>query len=192
MKLKNVRRFISVSAMLVLGGLVSGCVATQVARLAVPEVNGMTCYPNAVCVEDVARIDEATALRNDAVAFVQNNLGPMAVAPRLLFCTTRACADKFGHPDAGALYFWGTNAMVVSDSGWVKFIVRHEMIHHWQTETFGAVNAGKNLPRWYIEGMAYELSRDPRSTIPNAAADRQRKQFRAWIAAGNNWRVPPK
>ena len=192
MTLTAVRKLTLRAAMLGLGVVLSGCVATQVARLAVPEVNGMTCYPNAVCVEDVARIDEATALRDDAIAFVQGKVGPVRVAPRLLFCTTRACAGKFGHVDVGASYFWGTNTMVVSNTGWHSFMVRHEMIHHWQAERFGAVEGAKNLPRWYIEGMAYHFSNDPRPTLPNGAAQGQRAEFRRWLAAGNNWRVPPK
>ncbi|MEH6830605.1 MAG: hypothetical protein V7661_07150 [Sulfitobacter sp.] len=177
--------------MLVLGAALSSCAVSQATRLMVPQTSGLSCFPNGVCVEDPARIDEATALRDDALSFVQGKMGRLNAAPRLLFCTTKACSAKFGNPDVGASYFWGTNRLVISDTGWVKFVVRHEMIHHWQAEKFGAVEGAKDLPRWYIEGMAYVFSNDPRPTIPNAAADRQRAQFRAWQAAGNNWRVPP-
>ncbi len=185
------RRLTAALGMLVLAGVLSGCAVSQVGRLWVPQVNGMTCFPSGVCVEDPARIDEATALRDDAVSFVQGKLGPMSAAPRLLFCTTKKCSGKFSDPDIGALYFWGTNRIVVSDTGWVKFVVRHEMIHHWQAEQFGAVEGASTLPRWYIEGMAYVFGNDPRTTIPNGLADSQRAQFRAWLAAGNDWRVPP-
>ena len=70
-------------------------------------------------------------------------------------------------------------------------MVRHEMIHHWQAEQFGAAESAKNLPQWYVEGMAYEFSNDPRGTISSPVAQKHRARFRAWIAAGNNWRVPP-
>lgn len=177
-------------AALFVGLTLTGCAVSQIGRLAVPQASGLTCFPNGVCVEDPARIDEATALRDDAVSFVQARMGPMRAAPRLLFCTTRACSGKFGNPDVGALYFWGTNRIVISDTGWVKFIVRHEMIHHWQTENFGAAKSAA-MPRWYIEGMAYVMSEDLRKTVSNAAADEQRARFQAWLDAGNNWRVPP-
>ena len=185
------RRLAAAFGMLVLTGVLSGCAVSQAGRLYVPQINGMTCFPNGVCVEDIARIDEATALRNDAVSFVQGKLGPLAAPPRLLFCTTKKCSGKFGNPGAGALYFWGTNRIVVSNTGWVQFMLRHEMIHHWQAEQFGAVEGASTLPRWYIEGMAYDFSNDPRQTIPNPTANAQRKKFRAWFAAGNDWHVPP-
>lgn len=118
-------------------------------------------------------------------------MGRFSVMPRLLFCATKRCSKKFGNPQIGAQYFWGTNQIVVSDVGWVKYMVRHEMIHHWQAEQFGAAESAKNLPQWYVEGMAYEFSNDPRGTISSPVAQKHRARFRAWIAAGNNWRVPP-
>lgn len=175
----------------VISVVLSGCAISQVGRLAVPEASGLTCFPNGICVENPARKDEATALSDDAMSFVQRKFGPLKVAPRMLFCETRTCTTKFGSPDVAALYFLGTNRIVVGETGWVKFILRHEMIHHWQVETFGALRVDRKLPRWYIEGMAYELSNDPRKSVLNEEADKQRLQFRAWVAAGNNWRVPP-
>ena len=89
------------------------------------------------------------------------------------------------------MYFWGANDIVVNDKGWQDHIVRHELIHHWQSETFGVLQAGTRLPRWYIEGMAYVLSEDPRPIIPNEKAQAQRLRFQRWIAAGNDWRMAP-
>ena len=185
------RKFTAVIVALALGGVLSGCAVSQFGRLAVPQASGLTCFPSGVCVEDPARADEAKALRDDAVSFVQGRMGRFSVMPRLWFCTTKRCSKKFGNPQIGAQYFWGTNQIVVSDVGWVKYMVRHEMIHHWQAEQFGAAESAKNLPQWYVEGMAYEFSNDPRGTISSPVAQKHRARFRAWIAAGNNWRVPP-
>jgi hypothetical protein len=47
------------------------------------------------------------------------------------------------------------------------------------------------LPRWYIEGMAYSISQDPRKPLPRADIQGWRDLFNAWKEEGNDWRQPP-
>ncbi len=172
-------------------GMLAGCVAVKPGRLLPPEALGLTCTSDDICVDDVSRQSEAERLTQDALAFVENRFGPIKDPPRIYFCSTNACFAQFGDPRVSGLYFWATQDIAINDKGWRSHIVRHELIHHWQNETYGMVQAGNGLPRWYIEGMAYVFSEDPRPVIPNEKAQGQRARFKQWIDAGNDWRVVP-
>ncbi len=161
-------------------------------RIFTPELYGLTC-PNAqLCIDDISRRAEAVGLAKDAMAFVEKELGPIETPIRILFCSTEDCFERFGNPAVAALYFWGAKIAVINAKGWEPHILRHEIIHHWQGEALGGASAALKLPRWYIEGMAYVLSQDPRAVIPNATAQAQRKRFQTWLEDGNDWRVPPR
>ncbi|WP_420862863.1 hypothetical protein [Algirhabdus cladophorae] len=138
----------------------------------------------------MADLDTAQQLRRDAVAFVETHLGPFRKQPRVLFCSTDACFKNFSpHPFAGLNL--GTYGAIVNHTGWTPHIVRHELIHHWQNEQFGVLQASILHPQWFREGMAYSLSQDPRKPIPHAPSQNHRTQFETWVAQGNNWRDPP-
>ncbi len=173
------------------GVLLSACGASQTLRALTPEDFGMTCTSDNVCVDDAARIGEARKLNRHALGFVAANVGPIAQPPRVLFCSTRDCFAQFGDPTVAAHYIIGFDTIVVNDIGWYNFIVRHEMIHHWQAEQIGPARSSR-MPRWYLEGMAYVLSKDPRDPLPSPEIEGWRDQFNAWIAKGNDWRVPPR
>ncbi|SMX28934.1 hypothetical protein TRP8649_03062 [Pelagimonas phthalicica] len=175
--------------LLALLGLQS-CEAIKPGRVFAPEHFGMTCPEAGLCLEDPARLAEAKALRSQALRFVQSEIGPLKKAPRVLFCSTETCSQNFGMSGTKA-YAVGTHGILIHPDGWQEYILRHEMIHHWQSETFGTAHVAHRLPKWYVEGMAYELSGDPRQPLPRADIEQYRMQFRAWLAAGNDWRVPP-
>jgi len=156
-------------AALSIGFGLAGCSAAGVLRVASPEMAGLHCGAVDICVEDPQTLTKATALADDAVAFVTTKIGPLKKRPAFLFCSTRDCFADFANPQVAAVYFWGTDTIVVNAIGWHPHILRHEVIHHWQAETFGAM-APISRPSWYIEGMAYTLSEDPRAQIPHAAA----------------------
>ncbi|WP_417818785.1 IS6 family transposase [Tritonibacter scottomollicae] len=80
--------------------------------------------------------------------------------------------------------------LLINEKGWQDYILRHELIHHWRNEQFGAVQ-GSRLPRWYIEGMAYSVSQDLRDPLPRTDIQAWRAQFNAWVQEGNEWRQPP-
>jgi len=168
----------------------AGCSPTVGARVLVPERAGLTCLDATLCIDDVARLSEARKLRADAAAFVQARLGPFERAPRVLFCTTSACSEAFGIDGPIALAF-GTAGLVISDRGWLPYVLRHEMIHHRQAEVFGPNQTAVLLPKWFIEGAAYTLSEDPRDPLPRADIQQWRAQFKAWQAQGKTWRDRP-
>ena len=160
-------------------------------RVLVPSWMGLTCPEPGICLEDITQLETARQLRADALAFVEERLGPINREPRVLFCSTQECFAQFAYPEWAAVNV-GTLGMVVNAHRWEPYILRHEIIHLWQNETFGVLAASWTLPRWYIEGMAYELSEDPRATLPHPDPQGQRDAYRRWIAAGNDWRSPPK
>jgi hypothetical protein len=172
-------------------GLLATCTLYKPLRILTPEISGLTCVSDTLCLEDPGQRDQAETLSDAALDFVADRLGPIARPPRVHFCSTKYCFARFGNPEVAALYFWGANAILINETGWQPHILRHELIHHWQAEQFGGARAALRLPRWYIEGMAYVLSEDPRPQIPNAEAQVQREAFLAWRASGNNWRRPP-
>ncbi len=178
----------ALAALAICGGLV-GCDDLKPARILSPESYGMVCTSAHVCIDDTTRLDEAVALRAAAVTAIERQFGPFTTPPRVLFCTTDACYAQFANTGTLGINF-GTYGAVIAPRGWRDYIVRHELIHHVQNERFGSWRASR-LPRWFIEGMAYSLSDDPRRPLPGAGIEDYRARYEAWEAAGNIWTTPP-
>lgn len=158
-------------------------------RVFAPELFGLTCPTETICLDDIDRLAQAEELRKNATTYVESLLSPFQSSPRILFCSTEHCFNQFFDPRAKGVNF-GTWGMVINATGWQDHIVRHELIHHWQAEQFGVWNTASAWPRWFIEGMAYSLSQDPREVIPNKAAQSYRVEFQDWTSSGGNWRTP--
>ncbi|MDD2768612.1 MAG: hypothetical protein PHT19_07745, partial [Methylococcus sp.] len=88
-----------------------------------------------------------------------------------------ACFQSFGLGKRSAATI-GTFGIVISPRAWKPHYVRHEMIHHLQNEKLGMIQVWR-MPEWFIEGMAYALSEDPRSTL-SEPFDQYRSQFNRW------------
>jgi len=146
-------------------------------RVLAPGLEGAVCE-ELVCIDDPARRAEAVALYQDAFQFVQTSVGAMQTEPRAIFCSTHACAENFGLLRRNA-YNVGTFAVVIGDRGWKPYFVRHELIHHLQSERLGSVRNSFFKPVWFREGMAYSLSGDPRRPLPEPLQG-YRSQFEAW------------
>jgi hypothetical protein len=146
-------------------------------RVLAPGLEGVTCEA-LVCVDDAVRRAEAVALYRDAFEFVQTSVGAMQFEPRAIFCSTHACAEKFGLLRRNA-YNVGTFAVVIGDRGWKPYFVRHELIHHLQNERLGSLRTWLFKPVWFREGMAYSLSGDPRRPLPQPL-EGYRSRFEAW------------
>ena len=71
---------------------------------------------------------------------------------------------------------------VISPRGWKPYYLRHEMIHWIQAERLGFFKMYSE-PEWFIEGMAYSLSQDPRPTLVEPFQG-YRTKFQAWYAVG--------
>jgi hypothetical protein len=160
---------------------VAAWAAFKPVRVLAPELLGLHCSAQNVCVDELTRLAEATALKDEAVSFVNQNVGSIHRIPRAIFCSTVDCARAFGITSQGA-YNVGTYGMVISPRGWHSHFVRHELIHHVQNERLGSLNAWLFKPNWFLEGMAYSLSEDPRRPLPEPL-EGWRDRFEKWLAA---------
>ena len=152
-------------------------------RVIVPQFFGVECFNENICIDDKARLAEAETLRAEAITFVIKNIGAISKVPRFIFCCREECARKFGLYGAAA-YNVGTYGIVIRTKGWEPHFVRHELIHHLQNERLGSIKASFLMPKWFVEGMAYALSDDPRRPIPVQELEQWRSQFEAWNTQG--------
>jgi len=132
-------------------------------RIVAPEVFGMHCLKGSICVEDLATINIASDLVLTSVDEMQKDYSLVINAPRIVFCSTEKCTNRFGLGRRAAITI-GTFGIVMSPRGWKPHYVKHELIHHWQASTFGSL-AMLTGEKWIIEGMAYGLSDDPREHL---------------------------
>ncbi|KAB0670936.1 hypothetical protein [Burkholderia territorii] len=141
---------------------------------------GVSCPSADICTDDPAKFGAAQQLYRDGYARAAAAVGPFRDAPRVVFCSTRACADQFGLGERAALTL-GNFGVIVAPRGWQTYFLAHELIHHRQAEVLGNV-AVVTKPRWLIEGMAHALSDDPRHPLKEPF-ESWRARFGAWHAA---------
>jgi hypothetical protein len=67
---------------------------------------------------------------------------------------------------------------VIGPRAWKPFYVRHELIHYSQAERLGTLSLLLK-PQWFVEGMAYALSQDPRAPLAEPF-ESYRRSFLAW------------
>ncbi len=146
-------------------------------RVVVPEIVGLSCNKAQICIDDESRYQEATALYDEALSFVDSTVGLIENRPKVVFCSTDACFQSFGLGKRAAATI-GTFGIVVSPRAWKSFYVRHEMIHHLQYEQLGIVRM-LGEPQWFVEGMGYALSEDPRTPL-SEPFESYRTQFKEW------------
>jgi hypothetical protein len=146
-------------------------------RVLAPQWVGVECPTATVCVEDKGEWVNAATLHADAMAFVDHAVGILRTSPRVIFCSTQHCAESFGLGARSAVTVgtWGT---VIGPRAWKPYYVRHEMIHVLQAERLGVLGLLRK-PAWFKEGMAYDLSEDPRQPL-NEPFETQRNAFRQW------------
>ena len=132
-------------------------------RIFWPSMAGVKCVHENICIENIEQIELAQNLYTDAKKQVQSTITDFANAPHFIFCTTQSCFEGFGFDKASAQSF-GTITTVVGPKGWKRHIISHEMIHHIQNEQLGTAKF-ITLPSWFVEGMAYSLSQDPRESL---------------------------
>lgn len=141
-------------------------------------VTGISCVDETLCLEDLSMRARAAALYAGAEQHVAAQVGQFHGPPRVTFCSTQACYQRFGFDRSSASTLGGFG-IVVGPRGWAPHLLRHEMIHYRQAEELGAFAAWTS-PEWLIEGMAYSLSDDPRKALA-PALQRDREQFDAWL-----------
>lgn len=146
-------------------------------RVVAPGLVGISCPQKNVCVDDIAKYQEAAALHKEGTAFVADKLTPLRSSTKVIFCSTTTCAETFGlgARSAVTVALFGT---VIGPRAWKGYYVRHEMIHVLQGEQIGVIPLLLK-PSWFVEGMAYALSEDPRETLAEPF-ETDRKFFRSW------------
>ena len=149
-------------------------------RALAPELAGVKCYVGNVCLDDSTRVEEARALRLEAIAFVEENVGKLEHSPRVILCTTAVCDKNFGFT-GNAAYNLGAAHLVVATRGWHSYFLRHELIHNVQVERIGGFRMWLATPTWLIEGMAYSLSKDPRHPLQDPW-ENYRTTYEKWAA----------
>ncbi|SFU53407.1 hypothetical protein SAMN05216350_102416 [Polaromonas sp. YR568] len=149
-------------------------------RVILPEAAGVSCLSASVCVDDAARFREANELYAEGLAFVTPLLESIHGRPRVIFCASRACADSFGLGARSAVTL-ATFGTVIGPGAWKPYYVRHELIHYLQAERLGTLGL-LFKPEWFVEGMAYGLSQDPRAPLAEPF-ESHRRRFLAWHAA---------
>jgi len=148
-------------------------------RVIAPTLAGVSCPTAYVCVDDMAQLTQATALYQEANAFVTSHLQALQGEPRVIFCATQGCAESFGLGDRSAVTL-GTIGTVIGPRAWKPYYVRHELIHQLQGQQLGVVQL-LFKPTWFVEGMAYALSQDPRPVLAEPW-QAFRSQFSTWYA----------
>ena len=156
-------------------------------RVMAPTLAGVTCPTAQICLDDASQLAAATALLAEAQGFVAARLAPLHKAPRVIFCTTTACAATFGL-GARAAVTVGTLGTVIGPRAWKPYYLRHELIHQLQAERLGVFST-LFKPAWFVEGMAYALSGDPRAVLAEPWQG-YRARFGDWVAGvggGDVW-----
>ena len=147
-------------------------------RVIAPQLVGLTCTSDRICIDDLSRIEDARKLLNGAESDVGADLGKLRKRPTAVFCATAECASSFGLGRSVA-FSVGTIGIILSEKAWHPHFVRHELIHQKQNEQLGVINAWLFKPSWLIEGMAYSRSREPRRPLPEPL-ESWRAKYEAW------------
>jgi hypothetical protein len=133
------------------------------AKILWPEIAGVECVKDWLCVDDIVKANEAKALYEEAKESVEQKLTSFSKNPKFIFCSSMACFSSFGFEKAAAKSIDGFG-VVIGPRGWKKYYIKHELIHQWQSLNFGVVGTWL-APDWITEGMAYALSDDPRAVL---------------------------
>jgi hypothetical protein len=156
-------------------------------RVIAPTLVGTSCPTATVCVDNPSNFPEAQRLYSEGLAFVSDTVSPLGNAPRVIFCSTEACANSFGLGARSAVTV-GTIGTVIGPHAWKPYYVRHELIHHLQAQQIGVLPL-LFKPTWLVEGMAYSLSQDPRQPLAQPF-EGYRQRFLAWyqtVGKGHLW-----
>ncbi|MHB1656801.1 MAG: hypothetical protein ACYC43_02805 [Burkholderiales bacterium] len=146
-------------------------------RILLPEAFGVSCNEHRVCVDDPSQFAAAATLSSDSKNYLEVQWGMSVGKPKIIFCSTEKCQSAFGLGKRAG-FTVGTLGIVIAPRGWKPYYVAHELIHYWQADNFGnmALLKGK---KWFVEGMAYSLSNDPRKRL-HEPYESYRQKFNDW------------
>ncbi len=153
-------------------------------RVLAPELNGMTCINETLCIDDVRKTNEAQKLYHESSRVVAKTLGPFNDEPRAIFCMTEQCYKSFGFKAPSVAHTVGVSGVVISPRGWNINKIVHEFTHHIQAERLGVVQM-LFKPEWLIEGMAYCISNDNMNDVPQRYVE-AKNHFVKWQLENGN------
>ncbi len=159
----NARRLAYVAATLIALPAAALAIVKPLRVIAPALMPGIACLAADICTDNPAALGAAQALYRTGRDHAAAAVGPFEHAPRVVFCTTQACAAAFGI-DRQAAQTVGNLGAIVAPRGWKPFYLAHELIHYRQTEVLGNYTVATG-PRWLIEGTTYSLSGDPRRPL---------------------------
>jgi hypothetical protein len=148
-------------------------------RVLAPELAGVSCISDVICLDDTSKYAEASALYAESLLFASEIVGKPKQNPKVIFCATETCYRSFSLFGRSVANTIATIGIVLSPRAWQPHFLRHEMIHHIQKERLGNLRAWLVTPEWFSEGMAYSLSQDPRANI-GEPWQHYRSQFEPW------------
>ncbi len=164
--MRLVRRvFLTISFLLLAGGLVAAVVLPGPQHIVCPSCHGLEKIAAGIYVDPVVplaeRIKIVSAI-NQARRRVAVFFGPLEATPRIIVCRSRACARTFGTLGAkGVAFAW--HAILLTNSRIFGVIAAHELSHvelHWRMGLAGWLRG--TVPAWFDEGLATVISEDPR------------------------------
>ncbi|MCU7815018.1 MAG: hypothetical protein KZQ81_07370 [Candidatus Thiodiazotropha sp. (ex Rostrolucina anterorostrata)] len=153
-------------------------------RVLAPELNGLTCINEKICLDDIKKTKDAELLYLESASITNNAIGRFYNNPRAIFCTTEKCYKSFGFKSPSVAHAVGTSGVVISPCGWSNTKIIHEFVHHIQAERIGVISM-LFKPDWLIEGMAYYISNDNMNDVPLRYIE-AKKRFEKWyVELGN-------
>jgi len=144
------------------------------AATACPSCYGFTAIGNGVYVQasmSDERRSAAVAALADARARVKRFYGQLQGAPRILICDTDDCYRPIGGSSRGqAILNW---SLILSPRGTNPIIAAHELSHIELHQRIGLMNTwNRVVPQWFDEGLAADISGDPRYLSQTSEGDR--------------------
>ena len=147
-------------------------------RVLAPELNGLACINEKICLDDIRKAKDAELLYLESASLTNNAIGNFYNNPRTIFCTTEECYKSFGFKPPSVAHAVGASGVVISPRGWNNTKIIHEFVHHIQAERIGVISM-LFKPDWLIEGMAYSISSDNMHEVPQRYID-AKKHFEQW------------
>lgn len=147
-------------------------------KLIFPNICGFKKVANNLFVDEISKSDEIQQLYQSTLENVIDEFKLKNFEPKVIFCSQIENFNKFGLHKEAAHAFWPF-AIVISPRGWQKHYLKHEFIHFIQVKKLGIIKF-LSMPDWFIEGMAYALSDDPRGTL-SEPFESYRLEFKNWL-----------
>lgn len=180
---RRLRPIVQICAVVCAAGALILCAALPgYHRTALPGMFGAPRVAPGLYTDAPERAAELQALISGAMQTSAAFYGQPARAPRVIVCTTPACAARFGlHVRAVAL---GARTILVSPGGVTPMIFAHEQLHIdlRQHMTLRDVLAPR-FPAWFDEGLASHVSGDDRLDQMTA----QQARFALALRSRRDW-----